>query len=468
MNAPLRSSQRELLNAILRTDFVAFIQKVFSTVCPGQMFAPNWHIEAMAHAALEAWRGDGKRLVIIIPPRHLKSIITSVALPAFILGHYPTRRILCISYSQDLAVKHGNDCRIVIKSDWYQELFPRTRIDPAKNTEGEFATTARGFRLATSIGGTLTGRGGNLVIIDDPIKPADAMSKAARDQAIEWCSTTLLTRLDDKIKDGIILVMQRLHVEDLAGHFLQNGGWDHLSLPAVADSEACIPTGPGRFYRRKAGELLHPEREPQQALDRLKISMGSANFSAQYQQSPIPKDGHMINWDWFRRFDPNEAIAFDDVIMSWDTAMKATELSDYSVGTVWGIRGGFYYLLDLIRVRMDYPNLKRKIIEAYTQYFMPTLLIEDAGSGTSLIQDLDEIGIPTVGVKPVGDKILRMSQHSAKIEAGAVLVPAQAPWLDELRTEILAFPYGSHDDQVDSISQALAWISRPRAKLFWG
>jgi hypothetical protein len=164
--------------------------------------------------------------------------------------------------------------------------------------------------------------------------------------------------------------MQRLHVEDLAGHFLQNGGWDHLSLPAVADSEACIPTGPGRFYPRKAGELLHPEREPQQALDRLKISMGSANFSAQYQQSPIPKGGHMINWDWFRRFDPNEAIGFDDVIMSWDIAMKATELSDYSVGTVWGIRGGFYYLLDLIRVRMDYPNLKRKIIEAYTQYFM--------------------------------------------------------------------------------------------------
>jgi predicted phage terminase large subunit-like protein len=116
---------------------------------------------------------------------------------------------------------------------------------------------------------------------------------------------------------------------------------------------------------------------------------------------------------------------------------------------------------------MDYPNLKRKIIEAHMQYLMPTLLIEDAGSGTSLIQDLDEIGIPAVGIKPVGDKILRMSQHSAKIEAGAVLVPAQAPWLDELRTEILAFPYGSHDDQVDSISQALAWISRPRAKLVW-
>jgi hypothetical protein len=165
------------------------------------------------------------------------------------------------------------------------------------------------------------------------------MSKAARDLAIEWCSTTLLTRLDDKIKDGIILVMQRLHVEDLAGHFLQNGSWEHLSLPAVADSEAVIPIGAGRFYSRKAGELLHPEREPQQVLNSLKISMGSANFSAQYQQSPIPKGGHLINWDWFRKFDLNDAIAIDDVIVSCDTAMKATELSDYSVGTVWRIRG---------------------------------------------------------------------------------------------------------------------------------
>jgi len=144
MNPHLRSSERELLNAILRTDFVAFVQKVFSTVCPGQMFASNWHIEAIAYAALEAWKGDGKRLIITVPPRHLKSIIISVALPAFILGHDPTRRILCISYSQDLAVKHGNDCRAVLNSDWYQTLFPRTRIDPAKNTEGRVCDDSEG------------------------------------------------------------------------------------------------------------------------------------------------------------------------------------------------------------------------------------------------------------------------------------------------------------------------------------
>jgi predicted phage terminase large subunit-like protein len=466
----LPSDRQRVLDAILRADLVAFIQKVFGTVCPEQPFSPNWHIEAIAYSLLNAWNGQGNYLIVTVPPRHLKSIIASVALPAFILGHDPTRRIICVSYSQDLSVKHGNDCRAVVNSDWYQNLFPFTRIDPAKNTEAEFATTARGFRLATSIGGTLTGRGGNLVIIDDPIKPTDAMSKSARDQAIEWCSTTLLTRLDDKTNDTLVLVMQRLHVDDPAGHFLRSGGWDHLNLPAMSETESRIRTSPNKFYTRKAGELLHPAREPQQVLDRLRTSMGSANFSAQYLQSPIPKGGNMINWEWIGTYEPHAEAAYDSIVISWDTALKSTQLSDYSVGTVWGIRGDFSYLLDLIRVKLDFPNLRRKVIETYRAWawYGATLLIEDAGSGTSLLQELRAENIPAIAIKAVGDKVMRMNQQSAKIEAGAVFVPTHAPWLDELRSELLAFPYGSHDDQVDSISQALAWVSRPRPQLMFG
>jgi hypothetical protein len=145
-------------------------------------------------------RNETRHLIITIPPRHLKSICTSVALPAYILGHDPTKRIICVSYSQELAVKHANDCRIVMNSDWYRRAFPRTRIDPSKNTETEFMTTERGFRLSTSVGGTLTGRGGDLIIIDDPIKPADAMSDTTRQRLIDWYGTTLLSRLDDKEK----------------------------------------------------------------------------------------------------------------------------------------------------------------------------------------------------------------------------------------------------------------------------
>ena len=168
----------------------------------------------------------------------------------------------------------------------------------------------------------------------------------------------------------------------------------------------------------------------------------------------------MISWDWFRWYDLND-LTIEEIVISWDTAMKATELSDYSVGTVWGVSGDLYYLLDLVRARLDFPALKRKVIEVYercAEYPKPTILIEDAGSGTSLIQELYDQHIPAVPIRPEGDKVMRMSAQSAKIEAGAVHLPHHAPWLDDLRSEILAFPHGLHDDQVDSIAQALNWF----------
>jgi hypothetical protein len=268
-----------LLNSILRTDVTAFVRKAFGTVSPGDGFSPNWHVEAICHQMSKVITGETKRLIITIPPRHLKSICTSVALPAFVLGQDPTRRIICVSYSQELAVKHANDCRTIMNSDWYRQLFPSTKVDPAKNTETEVMTTQRGFRLSTSVGGTLTGRGGNLIIIDDPIKPADAMSDTTRERLIQWCGTTLMSRLDDKERDSIILVMQRLHVGDLAGHFLKHGGWAHLNLPAIAEVEERIEIGPNRYHIRKVGELLHAARESQAVLDAMKAAMGSAAFS---------------------------------------------------------------------------------------------------------------------------------------------------------------------------------------------
>jgi predicted phage terminase large subunit-like protein len=347
--------------------------------------------------------------------------------------------------------------------------FSIRKVDPAKNTETEVMTTKRGFRLSTSVGGTLTGRGGNFIIIDDPIKPADAMSDITRERLIQWCGTTLLSRLDDKECDAMVLVMQRLHVGDLAGHFLEQGGWSHLNLPAIAEKVERIEIGPGRYHIRKIGDLLHAERESQAVLDAMKIAMGSATFSAQYQQAPVPPGGNMISWEWFKWYDPNDpnGPTVDDIVISWDTAIKPTELSDYSVGTVWGVRDDLYYLLDLVRMRLDFPALKRKVIEVYERWARwqkPILLIEDAGSGTNLIQELYAYDIPAIGIRPEGDKVMRMSAQTAKIEAGAVHLPHHAPWLDDLKSELLAFPLGLHDDQVDSISQALNWFSRPRSR----
>jgi hypothetical protein len=355
------------LPSVLRTDLDAFVQKVFETVSPGATFSPNWHIEAVCEDLSKVMRGEIKRLIITIPPRHLKSICTSVALPAWALGHDPTRKIICVSYAQDLAVKHGNDCRAVMNADWYRQLFPETRVDAAKNTETEVMTTKRGSRLSTSVGGVLTGRGGDLIIIDDPSKPDDAMSDTVRKRAIEWCGSTLFSRLDDKERGAIVLVMQRLHVDDLAGHFLQHGGWKHLSLPAIAETDECVEIGFGQYHTRHVGELIHPACESQAVLDGLKTAMGSATFSAQYQQAPVPAGGHMINWNWFRCYKPNNDRKFEKIIISWDTAMKGTQISDYSVGTVWGVIVDFYYLLDLVRVRLNYPTLRQKVVETHRQ-----------------------------------------------------------------------------------------------------
>ena len=233
----------------------------------------------------EVMRGITRRLIITVPPRSLKSICASVALPAFALGHDPSRRIVCVSYSEGLARKHANDCRALMRSDLYRRIFPATRISPAKDTETEVMTTARGSRLATSVGGTLTGRGGNLLIIDDPLKPQDAHSESARESLKQWYSNTLLSRLDHKTEGSIIVVMQRLHPDDLVGHLLEQSGWTHLNLPAIAEEDTIVRLGPNRSHRRRVGDLIHPERESQVALDELKASMGSMEFAAQYQQT---------------------------------------------------------------------------------------------------------------------------------------------------------------------------------------
>jgi hypothetical protein len=215
-----------------------------------------------------------------------------------------------------------------MRSDLYRRVFTNTLISPAKDTELEFATTLGGNRLATSVGGTLTGRGGNLIVIDDPMKPQDAYSEAERERTKQWYANTLLSRLDNKTKDSIVVVMQRLHVDDLVGHLLEEGGWYHLNLPAIAEFEDSIELSNYKTHLRQAGDVLHPEREPRSVLDAAKRAMGTMDFSAQYQQSPIIVGGNLIKWNWFRVYDqPPARNSRDRIIVSWDTALSAKELA---------------------------------------------------------------------------------------------------------------------------------------------
>ena len=258
--------------------------------------------------------------------------------------------------------------------------------------------------------------------------------------------------------------MQRLHVDDLVGHVLEQEPWVQVNLPAIAEAHQRVQIATDRFVERRPGDLLHPEREPGATLEHVKATLGTYHFSAQYQQSPVPIGGAMIRWDWFGTYrelprqGPN-----DRVIQSWDTASKAEEIHDYSVCTTWQEGGNSFYLMDVVRRRLEYPELKRRVVQEAARHRANVVLIEDKGSGTHLIQDLGRQGpVRPIAILPEGDKITRMSAQSAKIEAGQVLLPAQAPWLHDFQSEVLQFPHGRHDDQIDSFSQFLAWVSRSR------
>ena len=337
------SHDRSLLALSLRHDLVSFIHRSFQTVSPGGPYQHNWHIEAIAWHLKQCQERKIKRLIITLPPRGLKSICASVAFPAWALGHDPKLRIICASYSNELTAKHARDCRAVMASAWYRSVFPKSRINPNKNTELEFETTARGYRFGTSVGGTLTGRGGNIIIIDDPMKPADGMSDTKRETVKQWFDNTLYPRLDSKRDDVIILVMQRLHIDDLVGHVLESEKWAHLDLPAIAEAPQSIHIGDDEIHHREIGDVLHPGRESRETLERIKETIGSQAFSAQYQQAPVPPGGALIKRSWFRFYRDSPQRPGIRIIQSWDTASKADEIHDYSVCTTWLVDGKDYY-----------------------------------------------------------------------------------------------------------------------------
>lgn len=291
----------QLHERVIREDLSCFIAKSFATVTPGRRFLPNWHIDLIAEHLLACQRGEITRLIINMPPRSLKSVCVSVAWPAWLLGHDPAARIMAASYVQALANKHSMDCRLVMQSDWYKNLFPATQISREQNTKHKFVTTQRGMRLATSVFGTATGEGGTLLIADDPMNPLQAMGKKSREFIQNWFSHTFATRLDDKQKGVIVLVQQRLHVDDLSGHLLQRGGWEHLRLPAIAERRELFQLN-GRVWLREEGQPLHPGREDRALIERARHELGSQHFNAQYQQAPLAASSEMVKLEWFGRF----------------------------------------------------------------------------------------------------------------------------------------------------------------------
>ena len=458
---PQQLEQSHMAALLARQDFSTFAMRA-SPIVNGEALMPNWHIDAIAFKLDQVARGEVKRLLISIPPRCLKSYLASVCFPAWMLGQDPSQKIICASYAHSLSEKLGVDTRLLMQSHFYRAVFPRTILHPHRQSREEFATTKTGYRLATSVGGTLTGRGGNIIIIDDPLKAGDAYSEAARNSCLDWYKTTVQSRLNNPKTGAIIVVAQRLHQLDLPGHLLESGGWDTLILPMEASCDYTVDVvRGGREGLIKAGRLLHEERHSEAELIQLRKEMGDRDYEAQYNQCPLPPGGALFKRSWLVRYEKAlELSLYEGVYQSWDTAYEIGDTNDYSVCSTWGVIKGEFHLLDVYRKRLEFPDLQRAVVELQRRYNARAVVVEAIGSGASLCQNLRrEHDVPWLRtLKPVTSKQHRASQQSVKFEQGRIHLPAHALWLTDLENELLSFPNGKHDDQVDSVVQFLAAV----------
>jgi predicted phage terminase large subunit-like protein len=458
-------------DALTRLSFEVFLARSFVERNPGTPFSPNWHVDLMAAQLDRARVGQNPRLILNVPPRSLKSHAASIAFPAFVLGHDPSAQIIGVSYSAELAHRFARETRELMQCEWYRRVFPNTRLSTKRLAAHDFETTAGGFRLATSVGGTLVGRGADIIIIDDPLKPDEAASEVSRKAVNDWLDNSLLSRLNDKARGVIVIAMQRLHQKDLVGHVLAQGTWWHICLPAIAqhDEQWVIESPLGTYeHHRRAGEALHPAREDLESLRRTQAQVGDYIFAGQYLQAPIPPGGGMVKEAWFGTFDPDDPPKFQRIIQSWDSANKVSEISDYSVCTTWGEANGKLYLLDVFRARLEYPELRAEALRLIKLYDPAIVLVEDRASGTQLAQELRRAEQwCVVPITPEGEKAMRMAGQTAFIADRRLLLPARAPWKEAYIAELVTFPYAEHDDQVDSTSQALSWFQKEGDEPMW-
>jgi predicted phage terminase large subunit-like protein len=445
-------------------NFSKFVEESFKELYPNVEFLNNWHIDLICYNLEQAAQGKIKRLIINVPPRSLKSFCVSVAWPAWLLGHNQYSKIMVASYSQILSVKHSIDCRRLIASPYYQHKFPKVQLSKEHNQKSKFMTINGGYRFATSVMGTATGEGGDILIVDDPHNAIQASSPQLRTRAVEWFEQTFVSRLNDKKEGVIIIVMQRLHEEDLTGYLLNkaNSPWQLLKLAAIEEEQTTYYIG-AKEILRKAKEPLHAQREGHDELCQVRQELGEQAFSAQYLQLPITKKGNLIKAEWIKKY-KQAPENYNNIIHSWDMACKPGIKNDYSVCTIWGELDGIYYLLNVFKERLSYPDLKKEVLSLSHKWQPDIILIEDKASGTSIIQDLEkEKNLPIIAVKVLNNKQDRFMAITTFFEAGKIIIPESCDWVSSYEREILNFPFVANDDQADSTSQFLNYVRQRKA-----
>ncbi len=408
------------------------------------------HLRILVGVLERVERGELDRAIVAMPPRHGKSLLTSTLFPAWYLGRHPDRSIVASSYGAELAADFGRRVRNFASERLHRQIFPDCVIADDSDSVHRFHTTQGGAYYAVGAGGPITGRGADLLLIDDPIKSSeDARSAAFRRSLQEWYESVAYTRLEPG--GAVVLIQTRWHEADLAGWLLKehaSEGWKVISLPAICE------TNEGW---RKEGDALWPARFPLEALERIREAIGSSAFLSLYQQRPAPEQGAIFRREWWRSY--AGPVECHRTIFSLDCAFKTGQSNDYSVIAVVAETKEGYYVRHVSRGRWEFPELKRQAVALAEVWRPHCVLIEDAASGQSLIQALKaETRLPILPVRPMGDKVSRAHAVSPLIESGRVFVPSEAPWLADFLDEATSFPAAPHDDQVDAITQALNFL----------
>ena len=460
-----------LLNRRAEQSLGLYVRLAWPILEPGRPMLPNWHIDCLVEHLEAVSAGDLRQLVINVPPRYMKSLLVSVLWPTWEWIQRPTGRWIFASHTESLAAKHSLDRRTVIQSDWYQSNWrQRVQLADDLNLRNEFQNAQRGVMIATSIGGTITGKGGDRIVIDDPHNPLEVESDVQREAVLEYFRRSLSTRLDDKARGAIVLVMQRLHEGDLSA-FCRDQGFQLLSLPVEAETRTTIvfPRSQ-RAMIREIGDVLWPARETREQLANQKRLLGSAAYEGQYQQRPAPAGGAIFKREWLKFYDdlPPNVKTF---AQSWDCTFKGGSDADYVVGLVAGRHGPNVFLVDRVKGQWDFADTLRQVEHLSHSYPKARAkYIEETANGAAIISVLKNRVSGVIGVQPQGGKESRAYAVQALVEAGNLFLPNPCPggqlrsdraWVEDFIHELLVFPHGRHDDDVDALTQLLIKWQEP-------
>ncbi|BBI98694.1 hypothetical protein FGKAn22_03870 [Ferrigenium kumadai] len=456
----MSDANTQVLSAILRRNLQAFVFQAFDREEVKDGLRPTQAIRLICETLQEVTEGDVRRQIINLPPRTLKSFICSICFPAWLLGLDPSTKIIVISHDKNLVHTLAYRCRQIIESKWYQEAFPGTALQPDFAGTLHFKTTAGGGVLATSVGSGLTGHGGDWIILDDPIDASDAYSGVERKNVNTLFDGKITSRLDNRSEGKILIVMQRLHAEDLCGHLQGRTTYRHLVVPLVAEADTVYRAG--KFeWRRPAGDIIDPQSYTAEEVEVLRRESPAHVFQAQYQQAPILLDSGIVKADWFGRYD-NVPLNAHKVIFSCDFGQTTGETSSYSCVLVIRTDGVNHYLAHVLRKRAAFAELQNDLLRLAGQYTPNSVLIENAALGTAMISALREHRLTICSIpRPTKSKIERLEAVLHLLNGGNVLLPNAGNWLSDFFEEMCSFPTSPHDDQVDALSQYLSWVEDP-------